>query len=161
MLSDIMVGALLILVLASGYRAPILIRCAYESNRSLVSERRPLECALKHVYPMTRGRHLRQATTRDWQRLVVMEQALQLVIDLLHLPLFLIVLGTGYYFLEMAVDMSAQVQIIHIHVYAHVCIHSLYGYMCTMYNVRIGYLIIPMTGVQQPAASPASLIISL
>lgn len=27
MLSDLMVGALLILVLASGYRAPILIKC--------------------------------------------------------------------------------------------------------------------------------------
>lgn len=45
-----------------------------------------------------------------------MEQALQLVIDLLHLPLFLIVLGTGYYFLEMAVDMAAQVLYVHAHI---------------------------------------------
>lgn len=132
MLSDIMVGALLVLVLVSGYRAPILIRCVYSNPKQICRlwEREgALECVLIRVPPHdSTGRHLRQATTRDWQRLVILEQALQLAIDLLHLPLFLIVLGTGYYFLEMAVDMSAQV--------LYIC----FKYLCVYINKRDGYL---------------------
>jgi hypothetical protein len=53
MLSDIMVGALLILVLASGYRAPILIRCAYvKPNVHLYQREGPSECVgLCHNLP--------------------------------------------------------------------------------------------------------------